>query len=190
MSEPQAITLAARPGPNAAARRIAEMLRVDHAGEYGAVQIYRGQRAIFDRAPGKTRIAGQLAEMEREEQTHLDTFDALLLRRGVRPTVFAPVWSAAGFALGAVTALMGEKAAHAATVAVEEVIADHYADQVAELGGSEPELAATFAAFREDEIGHKTLAEEEGAREAPGYAFLSGAIRLGCRIAIRVSEKL
>ena len=97
-----------RPGPRDG--RIAEMLRVDHAGEYGAVQIYRGQRAVFDRIAGKEETAALLKEMEEGEQGHLDTFDQLLAERGVRPTLMSPLWNAAGFALGAGTALMGEKA--------------------------------------------------------------------------------
>ncbi|MCA8889631.1 MAG: demethoxyubiquinone hydroxylase family protein, partial [Parvularculaceae bacterium] len=99
-----------RPG-GARARRIGEMLRVDHAGEYGAVQIYRGQRAVFDNLPHKAPTAELLREMEDGEAGHLSTFDQLLAERRVRPTVFSPIWNIAGFGLGAATALMGEKAA-------------------------------------------------------------------------------
>ena len=177
-----------KPGPKAA--QIGEMLRVDHAGEYGAVAIYRGQRAVFDRLPHKARTAALLKEMEEGEHHHLSTFDRLLDERNVRPTLLAPLWNAAGFGLGAATALMGEKAAMACTEAVEDVIEKHYAEQIDELGDNEPELRETVRQFREDELGHKHTAEEEGAREAPGYRLLSRAIQLGCKAAIRIAEKV
>ncbi|WP_375204780.1 demethoxyubiquinone hydroxylase family protein [Hyphococcus sp.] len=177
-----------KPGPRAA--RIGDMLRVDHAGEYGAVAIYRGQRAVFEKLPHKARTAKLLEEMEAGEAHHLETFDRLLAERKVRPTLLSPFWNAAGFGLGAATALMGEKAAMACTEAVEDVIEKHYAEQIEELGETEPELQETVRQFREDELEHKNTAEDEGAREAPGYRLLSAAIRLGCRAAIRVAEKV
>ena len=168
-----------------------EMLRVDHAGEYGAVAIYRGQLAVFGRQPGRERITGQLNEMAHQDQAHLDAFDRLLASGSVRPTALSPVWNAAGFALGAATALLGEKAAHACTEAVETVIEEHYGDQVAELeAAGDSELASKLAKFRDEEVAHKDLAAAEGAAEAPGYPILSALIRAGCRIAIRVSEKV
>ncbi|MEE4212256.1 MAG: demethoxyubiquinone hydroxylase family protein [Parvularcula sp.] len=171
--------------------RTAEMLRVDHAGEYGAVQIYKGQRAVFERLPHKARITGLLREMEEGESEHLAAFDRMLTERGVRPTLLAPFWNAAGFALGAGTALLGERAAMACTSAVERVIEGHYQEQVDELEGQgEDDLRATFVRFREDELQHHDTAIEEGAEQAVGYRFLKGAIEAGCRLAIKVSEKL
>jgi len=168
-----------------------EMLRVDHAGEYGAVAIYRGQLAVFERQHGKERIVGQLKHMAAQEEEHLDAFDKMLAAGHVRPTALSPVWNAAGFALGAATALLGEKAAHACTEAVETVIEEHYGDQVSELtAAGEDELAAKMAKFQEEEVAHKDLAAAEGAHEAPGYPLLSAFIRTGCRIAIRISEKV
>ncbi len=178
----------ARPGASDA--RLHEMLRVDHAGEYGAVQIYRGQRAVFDRVAGRDAFAAQLKEMEDGEAEHLKTFDRLLADRRVRPTLLAPVWNAAGFALGAATALMGEKAAMACTAAVEEVIEQHYAAQAEALKDVEPALAQTVAAFREDELGHMETAQAHGAAQAPGYPVLRFLIQAGCRAAIRLSEKI
>lgn len=178
------------PGPGRTAARLAEILRVDHAGELGAVHIYRGQRAVLDAAPGKQAIAADLAEMEGHEAEHLKRFDALLTERGVRPTLLAPVWRAAGFALGAGTALMGEKAAHACTEAVESVIEQHYAHQIAELEAREPELAAELSKFRDEELAHHDHAVEHGARDAPGYGLLSAVIRAGCRAAIKISQKV
>lgn len=170
--------------------RIAEMLRVDHAGEYGAVAIYRGQQAVFNANPKTKDIAAQLAEMEAEEQKHLDAFDALLVERNVRPTVMTPIWNVAGYGLGVVTALMGEKAAHACTEAVETVIEQHYGEQVDEIKHEEPELAATFAQFREDELHHRDIAIEGGAKQAPAYAILSRTIQAGCHLAIKITEKI
>jgi ubiquinone biosynthesis monooxygenase Coq7 len=163
-----------RPGRGALAARMAEILRVDHAGEMAAVAIYRGQ----------------LTEMEAQEAAHLARFDRLLTERQVRPTALAPVWRLAGFALGAGTALMGDKAAHACTEAVENVIEEHYAQQIAELEARDPALAAELTTFRDEELAHRDLAVKEGAREAPGYALLGAVIRTGCRAAIKISEKL
>lgn len=179
-----------RPGRGAMSARLAEILRVDHAGELGAVHIYRGQRAVLANAPGRERIAGQLAEMEGHEAEHLARFDRLLSERRVRPTAMVPVWRLAGFALGAGTALLGEKAAHACTEAVETVIEEHYAGQIAELSDRDPELAAELSKFRDEELAHRDIAIEEGAREAPGYGLLAAVIRNGCRAAIKLSEKV
>lgn len=179
-----------RPGQGATAARLAEILRVDHAGEMAAVQIYRGQRAVLGASKGHERITGQLAEMEGHEAVHLARFDALLTDHGVRPTAMTPVWRLAAFALGAGTALMGEKAAHACTEAVEDVIEQHYAGQVAELTDREPELAAELSKFRDEELAHRDHAVAEGAREAVGYPILAAVIRAGCKAAIKISEKL
>ena len=184
---------AVRPGPAAkktAAPRLAEILRVDHAGEYGAVAIYKGQQAVFARRAKTRKIAEQLKHMEAEEQHHLDAFDDLLNAHNVRPTAMTPIWNVAGYGLGVVTALMGEKAAHACTEAVENVIEQHYGDQVEELKDSEPEMAAVFAKFREDELNHRDIAVENGAQEAPGYAVLSRVITAGCHAAIKITEKI
>lgn len=179
-----------RPGVGGVSARLAEILRVDHAGELGAVHIYRGQRAVLGASKGHERIAGQLEEMEGHEAVHLARFDQLLNEHQVRPTVMTPLWRAAAFTLGAGTALLGEKAAHACTEAVENVIEQHYASQIAELEGRDPELAAELSKFRDEELAHRDHAVEEGAREAPGYPILSAVIRAGCKAAIKISEKL
>jgi ubiquinone biosynthesis monooxygenase Coq7 len=178
------------PADGARARKLEAMIRVDHAGEYGAVQIYKGQRAVFGRARGMDSAAALIAEMEAAEQTHLDTFDQLIAERHVRPTLMAPVWRAAGFGLGAATALIGEKAAHACTAAVEEVIERHYARQAAQLGDEDADFRSTIEQFRADETAHKETALAHGAEEAPGYRLLSAVIKLGCRAAIAISERI
>lgn len=169
---------------------IAQMLRVDHAGEYGAVAIYKGQQAVFRRSRATQDIAAQIAQMEAEEQKHLDAFDALLIERNVRPTALGPVWKAAGYGLGVVTALMGEKAAHACTEAVETVIEQHYAEQIEATREDEPELSRTFTQFREDELHHRDIAVEGGAQEAPAYGLLSRVITAGCHAAIRITKRV
>lgn len=181
----------ARPGTRRDDNRVGEMIRVDHAGEYGAVTIYQGQRAVFAGLASKARIANQLKSMEADEQHHLDAFDALLMTHDERPTALMPIWTLAGRALGVTTALMGERAAHACTEAVETVIETHYGDQIAELEDrGEVALAATFSTFRDEEIAHRDLAVHEGAKEAAGYPILSGLIQAGCRAAITLSQKL
>ncbi|RZJ05517.1 MAG: demethoxyubiquinone hydroxylase family protein [Brevundimonas sp.] len=180
----------ARPGLGASKRRRAEILRVDHAGEYAAVQIYRAQRAVFEGRAGKSGIAADMAEMQAQEAVHLDRFNALLNAERVRPTVMTPLWRLAALGLGAGTALMGEKAAHACTEAVEDVIEKHYAEQIAELRDRDPDLAAELTKFREEELAHHDHAVEHGSREAPAYRLLSAVIKAGCRVAIKVSERV
>lgn len=193
MSERPTATRPVAPGPRRRTRpRIAEMLRVDHAGEYGAVAIYRGQQAVFRRNASTAKLAEQLSEMEAEEQKHLSAFDDMLNAQNVRPTALGPIWNVAGYGLGVATALLAEKAAHACTEAVETVIEQHYADQIEALGDDpeHAELKATFTEFREDELHHRDTAIEGGAQEAPGYPVLSRLIKAGCHAAIRISEKI
>lgn len=177
-----------RPGAGVLARRLREVLRVDHAGELGAVHIYRGQQAVFSR--GRPELAAKMGDNAAHEAEHLAAFDALLTERRVRPTLLAPLWRAGGFALGAATALMGERAAHACTEAVETVIEGHYGDQVEELAVREPALAEELSRFRDDELAHRDEALAAGARDAPGYPLLSAVIGGICRAAIKVSEKI
>lgn len=165
----------------------ARMLRVDQAGEYGATRIYAGQLAVMgNRAP----LAQEVAAMADQEADHRRRFDALIARRGVRPTALQPVWSAAGYALGAATALIGPEAAMACTAAIEQEIDRHYTQQLDELGDTDPELSTMIAEFRDDEREHRATALASGAERAPAYPLLSGAIRLGCRLAIRLSERI
>ncbi len=165
----------------------ARMLRVDQAGEYGATRIYAGQLAVMgDRAPH----SGEIAHMAEQEAVHRAKFDALLARRQVRPTALQPVWNIAGYALGAATAMIGPKAAMACTAAIETEIDRHYTQQLDELGNDDPELADMIREFRDDERAHKEAALAAGAEQAPAYTLLTGAIRLGCRMAIRLSERI
>jgi 3-demethoxyubiquinol 3-hydroxylase len=175
-----------KPAAPGAQPDIEAMIRVDHAGEYGAVRIYEGQLAVL-----KGRAAAStIRHMAEQEQRHLKTFDRLINERKVRPTALEPVWRIAGFALGAATALMGERAAFACTAAVEEAIDEHYAGQIEALGESEPDFKKTVEDFRADEAAHRQTALDNGAEQAPGYRLLSSAIKAGCRVAIKLSEKI
>jgi ubiquinone biosynthesis monooxygenase Coq7 len=171
---------------------IASMIRVDHAGEFGALRIYQGQRAVLGEDPRATGSVAAIDRMKAQEQRHFDAFDRMVRERGVRPTALEPLWHVAGFALGAATALMGEKAAMACTVAVEDAIDAHYAGQIAELSGNarEAELRDTIARFRDEELEHRDEAISRGAEQAPAYPLLTAAIRMGCRLAISLSERL
>jgi len=165
--------------------RLARMLRVDHAGEYGARRIYEGQLAVL----GKSACAPTLKHMHEQELRHLRTFEDLMVRHRVRPTVLQPVWHVAGFALGAATALLGEKAAMACTVAVEEVIDEHYAGQSDALEDDQAALKDTIEDFRQEELEHRDIGLDHGAEETPGYELLSGAVKAGSRLAIWLSER-
>jgi ubiquinone biosynthesis monooxygenase Coq7 len=167
---------------------IEAMIRVDHAGEYGAVRIYEGQLAVLKRR--KSASVETIQHMADQEQRHLKTFDRLVNERRVRPTALEPVWRIAGFALGAVTAAMGEKAAFACTAAVEEVIDEHYAAQIVALKDKDEGLKATVEDFRADEAAHREEALKQGAEQAPGYKLLSETIKAGCRLAIKLSERI
>lgn len=166
---------------------VPSMLRVNQAGEYGATRIYAGQLAVLGRG---TTAAHEIARMAAQEQRHLDRFNALLAERRVRPTLLQPIWNVAGFALGAVTALISPQAAMACTEAVETEIDRHYAEQLDELGTSEPELAADIADFQSEELEHRETAQAHGAADAVGYPLLTATIRAGCRVAIALSKKL
>ncbi len=175
------------PGDPSKDEMVERMLRVDHAGEYGAVRIYEGQMAVL----GEKASGGAIKHMAEQEEVHLATFNDLVAERRVRPTALLPLWHLAGFALGAGTALLGEKAAHACTVAVEEAIDEHYAAQIARLDGEgEDDLRDTFEKFRQEELEHHDTALDLGAEEAPGYEALKGVIKRGSKLAIWLSERI
>ncbi len=175
-----------QPGDPTKRALVERMIRVDHAGEFGAVRIYAGQLAVLGHTP-----AGEfIAEMAAQEKDHLESFERLIVERRVRPTLLSPLWHVAGFMLGAGTALLGERAAMACTVAVEEVIDDHYRHQAERLGGDEAELKALIESARADEIAHRDRALAEGGEGAPGYPLLSAGIKAGSRLAIWLSERL
>ncbi len=174
------------PGDPTQAQRVARMIRVDQAGEFGAKRIYEGQLAVL----GDTPIAPVLQHMADQEREHLDTFNRLIGDRQVRPSALYPLWHVAGFALGAGTALMGEKAAMACTVAVEEAIDEHYAAQRDSLPDDEEDLRAIIERFRLEELEHRDTGLDHGAAQAPAYRLLSTAIKTGTRAAIWLAERV
>ena len=162
------------------------VIRVDHAGEYGARRIYEGQLAVLR----GTKYEPIIEHMKAQEEVHLKHFTGLIGSRKVRPTALLPLWHVAGFVLGAATAAMGHRAAMACTVAVEEAIDEHYAAQEATLGEDEAPLRADIARFRAEELEHRDTGLEHGAELTPGYRALSAVIKAGCKIAIRVTERV
>ena len=176
------------PGDPTKEQLVERMVRVDHAGEYGAVRIYSGQLAVL----GRSSTGPVIREMAAQEQEHLAAFDALVVERRVRPSALMPLWHVAGFALGAGTALFDGRAAMACTVAVEEVIDEHYAEQIEALedAGDETDLKQRLERFRADEIEHRDTGLAHVARQAPGYEPLTAFVKAGSRLAIWLSERI
>ena len=174
------------PGDLTREQLVDRVIRVDHAGEFGAQRIYEGQLAVLGRRPS----AKIIRHMKAQEEKHLAAFEALMRERRVRPTALHPIWNVAGFALGAGSALLGEKAAMACTIAVEEVIDDHYRRQAEALGEDEAELKTTIEAFRAVEEEHRDIGKEHGGEDAVGYPVMRAAIRAGSRAAIWLSERI
>ena len=174
------------PGDLSQSDLVERFIRVNHAGEFGAKRIYEGQLAVLK----NTKDAAVIEHMKDQELHHLETFEKLIVERKVRPTVLHPLWNVAGFALGVGTALLGPKAAMACTVAVEEVIDEHYADQAAQLTEDEGELKETINRFRDEELEHRDTAIDLGGETTPGYPVLRRTIRAGSKLAIWLSERL
>ena len=164
-----------------------EIIRVDHAGEYGATCIYDGQLAIFGKSSKIGKIIKHMAE---QEQEHIDTFEKLILSNRVRPTALLPLWKVSGFMLGVSTALMGKKAAMACTVAVESVIGNHYGQQIQELGDDQLKLKKIIKKFQKDELEHHDIGLQHDAENTLGYNILTKIITTGCKVAIILSKKI
>ena len=182
---PQSAPVDSIPGDLTSQQVVERFIRVDHAGEYGAVRIYKGQLAVLS-----GRSAAIVRHMYDQEVIHCAYFQKKIAERQVRPTALQPLWHIAGWALGAGTALLGQRAAMACTVAVEEAIDEHYAHQINQLGDDEADLRRTLAQFREEELEHRDTGYENGARHAPAYTVLHGAIKAGTRFAIWLSERV
>lgn len=173
----------------AIADEIKSMIRVNQAGEYGATRIYAGQLAILKGTPAEHT----LTEMASQEAVHLKKFNRLIIEHQVRPTFLQPFWHLGGYALGMLTAMMGEKAAHACTIAVEEVIDEHYQgqlEQLAHMPSPPASLTELIEECRQDEIAHKEAAENLGGRNAPAYDLLTTTIKAISRTAIWLSSKI
>ncbi|RST29932.1 demethoxyubiquinone hydroxylase family protein [Sphingomonas ginkgonis] len=174
-----------RPGERPADR--AAMVRVDQAGEYGATRIYAGQLAVLGKSMPAAHV---IARMASQEERHLKRFNQLMAERRVRPTLLQPFWHVAGFALGAATALISPQAAMACTDAVETEIDKHYAEQLVELGDSDPELSTDILEFQAEELEHRDTAREHGSESAVAYPLLTAVIRTACKAAIAVSKRV
>jgi len=175
-----------QPGDLTRDQLLERIIRVDHAGEFGAVRIYEGQYAVLKNSDQ----AGLIEHMKEQEEVHRARFEKLLVERRVRPTLLSPLWQVAGFALGAGTAFLGKEAAMACTEAVEEVIDEHYQQQLAQLGDDEAELKEIIEQFRAEEVEHRDIARENGAANAPGYDVLTSAVKAGSKLAIWLSSRL
>ncbi len=173
------------PGDPTQKEIIERIIRVNHAGEFGAQRIYQGQLAVLGRTPN----AEHIRHMKAQEDRHLATFELLINERKVRPTIFFPLWNVAGFALGAGTALLGARAAMACTVAVEEVIDEHYSRQTRQLGDDETKLRTTIATFRKEELEHRDTAAKQAGQKTLGFSILHRAVQSATRSAIWLSER-
>ena len=167
-------------------KELDSILRVDHAGETAAAKIYDGQLAILKNTP----VGPTIQHMKDQEEEHLDTFNKLLVENDTRPTALLPLWNVMGYGLGVASALMGEKAAMACTIAVEEVIGEHYAKQAETLDKKDDKLKSTLEKFRDDELDHLETGVQHDGENAPGYEIMKNIVQFGCRTAIKISEKI
>jgi len=167
-------------------KKLDSILRVDHAGETAAAKIYDGQLAILKDTP----VGPTIQHMKDQEEEHLDTFNRLLVENDTRPTALLPLWNVMGYGLGVASALMGEKAAMACTIAVEEVIGEHYAKQAETLDKNDNKLKSTLEKFRDDELDHLETGVQNDGENAPGYEIMKTIVQFGCRTAIKISEKI
>ena len=171
-------------------KKIEEFIRVDHAGERGAVKIYEGQLLALNTFVKDESLKKTIEEMKVHEKEHCEFFENEIKKRNIRPTKFLPLWDILGVGLGFGTTLIGKKAAMLCTASVEEVIDKHYLDQINQLGPDEKELKDKIIKFREDELHHKDIAYEKGASKKGLYSILDKIIKTGSKIAINISEKV
>ena len=171
-------------------KKIEEVIRVDHAGERGAVNIYDGQLLALQLLKSDPDMESKISEMKEHEKEHLKYFEQQLAERKVRPTLLLPLWDVLGKGLGFVTGIMGKKATMLCTASVEEVIDGHYKDQTYKLGKDEEELKKKIMKFRQDELDHKDIAYDNGATKKGLYGVLDKIIKTSSRIAITISEKV
>ena len=167
-----------------------EIIRVDHAGERGAIKIYEGQLLALKTIIQDEKLKNTIEEMKEHEKEHLEYFEKEIYNRKIKPTYFLPLWDVMGVALGFGTAMLGKKAAMVCTASVEEVIEDHYQNQIKKLGNDEKDLKAKIEKFKTDEVNHKNIAYDSGATNKGVYSIMDKIIRTSSRIAITISEKI
>jgi|TARA_B100001559_G_scaffold129755_1_gene109121 3-demethoxyubiquinol 3-hydroxylase len=171
-------------------KTLEEIIRVDHAGERGAIKIYEGQLLALKTIKQNSSLKETIEEMREHEKEHLEYFEKEIKKRKIKPTHFLPLWDVMGVALGFGSVLLGKKATMLCTASVEEVIENHYQDQIKKLGNDEEELKNKIEKFKKDEIDHKNIAYEAGANSKGIYSIMNKVIQTGSRIAIAVSEKI
>ena len=171
-------------------KTLEEIIRVDHAGERGAIKIYEGQLLALKTIKQDSALKDKIEEMQEHEKEHLQYFETEIQKRKIKPTYLLPLWDIMGVTLGFGTALLGKKAAMLCTASVEEVIEEHYDNQLKKLGDDEKDLKEKIKKFREDEMHHKDIAYKEGATKKGIYFFLDKLIKTGSKIAISISEKI
>ena len=171
-------------------KKLEEFIRVDHAGERGAIKIYEGQLLALNTIYKDNQLKETIEEMREHEREHCDYFENEIKKRDIKPTKFLPLWDLLGVGLGFGTTLLGKKAAMLCTASVEEVIDKHYQDQINQIKDDEKELRDKIIKFREDELHHKDIAYEKGATKKGFYSIMDKLIKTGSKIAIRISEKI
>jgi len=170
--------------------KVEEFIRVDHAGERGAVKIYEGQLLALNTIVKNDNLKKIIEDMKKHETEHCEFFESEIKKRDIKPTKFLPLWDLLGVGLGFGSTLLGKKAAMLCTASVEEVIDKHYLDQINQLGPDEKELKKKISKFRQDELDHKDIAYEEGATKKGIYSIMDKIIKTGSKIAINISEKI
>ena len=171
-------------------KKVQEFIRVDHAGERGAVKIYEGQLLALNTIVKNDDLKKKIEDMKEHEMEHCEFFEKEIKKRNIEPTKFLPLWDLLGVGLGFGSTLLGKKAAMLCTASVEEVIDKHYLDQINKLGPDEEELKKKITKFRQDELDHKDIAYEEGATKKGLYAIMDRIIKTGSKLAINISEKI
>ena len=171
-------------------KTLEEIIRVDHAGERGAIKIYEGQLLALNTFRKDEKLKKLIEDMKEHEKEHFEYFDKEIQKRNIKPTIFLPLWDLLGVTLGFGTTLLGQKAAMLCTASVEEVNFDHYKDQLDRLGDDEKELKKSIKKLREDKDDHKNIAYDEGATKKGLYSVLDKVIQNNSKIAIKVSEKI
>ena len=170
--------------------KVEEFIRVDHAGERGAVKIYEGQLLALNTIVKNDNLKKTIEDMKEHELEHCQFFETEIKKRNIKPTKFLPLWDLLGVGLGFGSTLLGKKAAMLCTASVEEVIDKHYLDQINQLGPEEKELKKKITKFRQDELDHKDIAYEEGATKKGLYAIMDRIIKTRSKLAINISEKI
>ena len=171
-------------------KKIEEFIRVDHAGERGAIKIYEGQLLALNTIIKNDNLKKKIEEMKIHEKEHCDYFEEQIKKRNIKPTKFLPLWDLLGVTLGFGSTILGKKAAMLCTASVEEVIDEHYANQIRCLESDEKKLRDKIIKFREDELHHRDIAYEEGASKNGVYSIFDKIIKTGSKIAINISEKV